>query len=429
MKIETTTRRKFASCSVISLQGFFLVIALVFALKPAILKLINLLPCTSFAFWYAKDTACFKMLICIIKFPVGFFHVSPSLIKLMGISGVALQAYTNLSISKLPGIQMHQIFRWHYPLYSVVYMIYLVLVLFCHYSLDIKALNPRFEVCAFYCTLGMFVGFCFSIWSSLMSLLSSHNHFIAQYVHASIKNYNRTVPAFERKYKNLGISMFVASHFPFVLNKQQTLKTCNRDFEEAMKRNQQLWLDLLGSFAAKNYNSQILAIYTVVEELNNFDYKSVEKFYVCGLLLWVYQSTPSDDSFAERWKRIARFIGDMRTVADHKAMVKDGGKKYTDSFEKQLSAVAFCLFHLMKLLTTDLEAYKAVDGLSKDLLCWSNLPESNSDNLKASIECAFWLYNLLVPYLSIDATYITMDNFLPLSQYLETRIDYGENYE
>lgn len=445
MKIETTALRKAVSYFIISMQGCFLLIAFAYAFKPAILWLIALVkPAILYlinsdlrmlsAYLFCKNHFCFETLVRWIHWPTGLFQVSASVISLMGLSGVALQAYTSFAISKFPGIPMRQIFRWHYPLYGIIYVIYLPLVFLGHYSSDVMtAGSQRFEICATYCCMGMFVGFCFSTWCFLMSSLSRHNRFVMQYVHRGVEQHNKYIraSAYVEK-KNLEMLMYMV---PIDSNEQGEVQTISHDFEQRVEANQQLWSAVLGTFSEKDYHSQVSATYTLIDESlkNSKDDPVIQDFYACGLLMWAYHSIPNDGTLVRRWERIARFIDDIHTVICQKAEKRfyeaarvSPETQSISRFEKTLSLVAFYLFQLEKLLLTERnpeDADKVTEKLKRSPFCSAYTPYGGETQGNPSIAYALMLYNLIAMYSFADAIYTTRENVPFLIRYLETCMD------
>lgn len=440
MKIETTAVRKAVSYFIISIQGCFLLIALAYAFKPAILCLINCDLRMLSAYRYIKSYTCVGTIVrCIIHWPTRLFHVSPSVIRLMGLSGVAIQTYTSFAISRFPGIRMRQIFRWHYPLYGIIYVIYLPLVFLGHYSIDVMTIDAmtaesqRFEICATYCYMGMFVGFCFSTWCFLMSSLSKHNRFVTQYVQAGVSKHNEAIRASAyMKKKNPEMLMYMV---PIDLDGHGKVKTISHDFEQLVEKNQQLWSAVLGTFSEKEYHSQVLATHTLIDESlkNSNDDLVIQDFYACGLLMWAYRSIPNDDTAVRRWERITRFIDDI-----HTAVCQNAEKRFYEAvrvspetwsinrFEKTLSLVAFYLFQLEKLLLTHMnpeEADKVTEKLKRSPFSSSYNPYGEETQGNPSIAYALMLYNLIAMYSFTNAIYTTRENVPFLIRYLETCID------
>lgn len=235
---------------------------------------------------------------------------SKSLIGMIGLSGTAIQITSDVRMSRYPGLEMHTIFRWRYPGYRFLYLLHIGLMLFGCYSLDVELKRS-----ATFCQIGVMASFVYSLRILLFSS-TQHNSkkFIEPYVRYRVNQYAKYT---SRRIPLHGTPLFesLIYHVPYAAGKtSNSVSGLNRGFEELIRRNEQIWSDLLGRCSQQSYKQQTDASSLLLRVVLDSDVKDNTMqitLFASGLLMWLHNSVPYSFSPEDRWRHISQFLADV----------------------------------------------------------------------------------------------------------------------
>lgn len=251
-------------------------------------------------------------------------NASDSIIKLIGLSGTAIQIISDLHASKYPGLEMRTIFYWHYPGYTGLYVLHVCLTLLGHYAIDMKL-----EQCKVFCYIGLLISFTCSIWILIHSSVLSKKgiqKFVDPYIEKQIKHFaklTKKMPSFS--VKELYCLLY---HIPYSgLESSTATIELNRRFEELIRNNEKVWRALLGNYSTQEHTQQVTAGSRFLQLVINEKSTMLSVYFVCGLLLWLHNSVPYNFSTANRWKSISQFIADIH-IGLYSNLASDKKRKF-----------------------------------------------------------------------------------------------------